>query len=67
LALPDFHLFPKMKKARQRSALPLQWRCSKWSQEMVTCPEHIFFYKGLDKLIYRYDKYLNRLGDYVEK
>jgi hypothetical protein len=35
---------------------------------MVTCPGHIFFfYEGLDKLIYRYDKYLNRLNDYVEK
>jgi hypothetical protein len=25
------------------------------------------FYRGLDKLIYSYDKCLNRLGDYVEK
>jgi hypothetical protein len=34
---------------------------------MVTCLGRIFFYEGLDKLIYRYDKYLNRLGHYVEK
>jgi hypothetical protein len=34
---------------------------------MVTCPGHIFFYEVLDKSIYRYDKCLNRLGDYVEK
>jgi hypothetical protein len=26
-----------------------------------------FFNERLDKLIYRYDKCLNRLGDYVEK
>jgi hypothetical protein len=26
-----------------------------------------FFSEGLDKLIYRHDKCLNRLGDYVEK
>jgi hypothetical protein len=30
-------------------------------------PRTHFFYEGLDKLIYRYDKCLNRLGDYVEK
>jgi hypothetical protein len=47
--------------------LPLQWRCSKWSQEMVMCLGRIFFYEGLDKLIYCYNKCLNRLGDYVEK
>jgi hypothetical protein len=33
---------PKHEKAPQKSAFPLQWRCSKWSQEMVTCPGRIF-------------------------
>jgi hypothetical protein len=33
---------------------------------MITCPGRIF-YEGLDKLIYGYDKCLNRLGDYMEK
>jgi hypothetical protein len=27
--------------------LPLQWRCSKWSQEMVTCPGRFCFMKDL--------------------
>jgi hypothetical protein len=30
-------------------------------------PRMHFFSEGLDKLIYSYDKCLNRLGDYVEK
>jgi hypothetical protein len=34
---------PKDEKAPQRSVLPHQWRCSKWSQEMVTCPGRILF------------------------
>jgi hypothetical protein len=35
---------------------------------MVTCPGRIFFFnEGLDKLIYRYGKCLNRLGDCAEK
>jgi hypothetical protein len=58
---------PKDEKAPQRSELPIQWICSKWSQEMVTCRGRIFFCERLDKLRYRYDKCLNRLGDYVEK
>jgi hypothetical protein len=28
---------------------------------------HVFFCERLDTLVYRYDKCLNRLGDYVEK
>jgi hypothetical protein len=27
----------------------------------------LFFYEGLDKLIYRYDNFLNTVGDYVEE
>jgi hypothetical protein len=58
---------PKDVKLPQKSVLPLQWRCSKCSQEMVTYPGRIFFYEGLDRLIYHYDKCLSRLGDFVEK
>lgn len=39
--------FPKDGKARQWLALLLQQRCSKWSQEMVTCPGRIFPLKNL--------------------
>jgi hypothetical protein len=38
-------------KKHLRLALPLQWRCSKWSQGTVMCPGCIFFCEGLDKLI----------------
>jgi hypothetical protein len=33
---------PKDEKTPQRSAVPLHWRCSKWSQEMVTVPGQVF-------------------------
>jgi hypothetical protein len=32
------YIASKRWKASQRPALPLNWKCSKWSQEMVTCP-----------------------------
>jgi len=35
-------------KAPQRSVLPLQLRCSKRSQDRVTCPGHICFRERLD-------------------
>jgi hypothetical protein len=41
LASSDFHLFPKIKKHLKRSALPLQWRCSKLSQKIM-CPGRSF-------------------------
>jgi hypothetical protein len=47
---------PKHEKTPQRSALPFQWRCSKWCQEMVMYPGRIFFYEGLDKLMCCYDQ-----------
>jgi histone-lysine N-methyltransferase SETMAR len=63
----DFHLvFPKMKKhlrgQRFHSNEDVQ-------NEVKKCyvPRTFFFYEGLDKLIYRFDKCLNRLGDYVGK
>jgi hypothetical protein len=41
---------PRDEKAPQRSSLPLQWRCSKWSKEMVSCPECSFSMKNLKNL-----------------
>ena len=67
LAPCDFHLFPKMKKhllnQRFECTADAQTEAKNWlrSQDVT------FFYEGLDKLIYRYDKCLNKLGDYMEK
>jgi hypothetical protein len=36
-------------------------------KKRLRAQDAFFFYEGLDKLIYSYDKFLNRLGDYVEK
>jgi hypothetical protein len=65
LAPSDFTLFPKMKKRLrgQRS------RSNEDVQNEVKngyVPRMNVFDEGLDKLIYRYDKCLNRLGDCVE-
>jgi hypothetical protein len=62
----DFHLFPKMKKHLRgqhfHSNEDVQNEVKKWLRV-----QDVFFNERLDKLIYRYDKCLNRLGDYVEK
>jgi hypothetical protein len=67
LAPSDFHLFPKMKKHLRgqcfHSNEDVQNEVKKWLHAQDT----FFFYKGLNKLIYHYDKCPNRLGDYVEK
>jgi transposase len=66
LAPSDFHLFPKMKNQprgqRFHSNEDVQNEVKKWLRA-----QDAFFYGGLEKSIYRYDKCLNRLGDYVEK
>jgi hypothetical protein len=36
-------------------------------KKLLRAQDAFFFCEGLDKLISRYDKCLNRLGDYVEK
>jgi transposase len=63
LAPLDFHLFPKMKKhlrgQRFHSSEDVQNEVKEW----LHAQDAFLFYEGLDKLIYRYDKCLNRLGD----
>jgi transposase len=63
----DFQIFPRMKKhlrgQRFHSNEDVQNEVKKW----LHAQDAFFFYEVLDKLIYRYDKCLNRLGDYVEK
>jgi phage-related protein len=48
---------------RFHSIEDVQNEVKKW----LRAQDAFFFYAGLDKLIYRYDKCLNRLGDYMEK
>jgi hypothetical protein len=54
------YVYPKDEKAPQTLEIPLQWRRSKWSQEMFTCPGPTFSY-GLDELIYCCDTCLTGL------
>ncbi|XP_035212343.1 histone-lysine N-methyltransferase SETMAR-like [Stegodyphus dumicola] len=63
----DFHLFPELK----------QWLGGKSFQNDVELKETVtthfqslagtFYEEGIAKLVHRYDKCLNRQGDYVEK
>jgi hypothetical protein len=43
------------------------WQWSSEIKKWLRAQDAFFFYEGLNKLMYRYDKCLNRLGDYVEK
>jgi hypothetical protein len=67
LAPSDFHLCLKMKKQlrgqRFHSNEDVQNEIKKW----LCAQDAFFFWEGCDRLIYCYDKCLNRLGDYVKK
>uniref|UniRef100_A0A1Y1L879 Mos1 transposase HTH domain-containing protein n=1 Tax=Photinus pyralis TaxID=7054 RepID=A0A1Y1L879_PHOPY len=67
LAPSDFHLFPKLKQAlggtRFRTGEELQDMVRTWLDEQAAD----LYEEGIIKLVPRYEKCLNRLGDYVEK
>jgi hypothetical protein len=58
LAPSDFHLFPKMKKHLTYKRFHSN-EVKKW----LHAQDAFFSYEGLKKLMYCYDKCLNRLGD----
>jgi hypothetical protein len=67
LALSDFHLFGPLKKhlvGRQFATdSEVQQTVMSWLQVLHTD----FVYAGIDALVYQWDKYLRKDGDYVEK
>lgn len=67
LAPSDFHLFAHMKRwlggQRFDTDEALQTGVQRWLQAQAAT----FYQEGIDKLVPRYDKCLNRRGDYVEK
>jgi histone-lysine N-methyltransferase SETMAR len=67
LAPCDFHLFPKMKKHLRNQRFECTADAQIEAKNWLRSQDASFFYEGLDKLIYRYDKCLNKLGEYVEK
>jgi hypothetical protein len=67
MAPSDFHLPPKMKMHLRVQSFHTIEDVQNEVKEWLHAEDAFFSYEGLDKLIYRYDKCLNRLGDYVEK
>jgi transposase len=67
LAPSYFHLFPKMKKYLRGQRFHFNEDVQNEFKKWLRAQDAFFFYEGLHKLIYRYDKCLNRLGDDMEK
>jgi hypothetical protein len=67
LAPLEFHLLPKMKKHLRGQCFHFNEDVQNEVKKWLCAQEAFFFYEGLAKLIYHYDKCLNRLRDYVEK
>jgi hypothetical protein len=67
LAPSDFHLFGPLKKhlggRRVATDCEVQQAVMSWLQALDTD----FFYAGIDALVYQWDKYFGKYGDYVEK
>jgi len=67
LAPSDFHLFPQLKKYLRGNHFQSSEDVKDAVHQWIRRQSPSFYYRGLDSLILRYDKCLNRLGDYVEK
>lgn len=67
LAPSDFHLFPELKQwlggQRFQTDVELKETVTTHFQSLAAT----FYEEGIEKLVHRYDKCLNRQGDYVEK
>jgi len=63
----DFHVIGQMKEALAKERFgnddEVKNAVSKWLAEVG----RDYFHRGIEKLVSRYDKCLNRYGDYVEK
>jgi hypothetical protein len=67
LELSDFHLFPYMKKHLRGQQFYSSEDVQNEFKKRLCTQNPPFCYEELEKLIYRCDKCLNKLGDYVEK
>ena len=63
LALYDFHMFGPMKAKRRYFTDEVQIAMQEWVSDVG----REFFNKGIEKFVSRYDKCLNKLGDFIEK
>lgn len=67
LAPSDFHLFPRMKKSLGGHHFATDNELQTSVQTWLKAQAATFYEEGIEKLIPRYEKCLNRNGDYVEK
>lgn len=67
LAPCDFHVFGPMKEALAKRRYFTNEEVQIVTQEWLSDVGRDFFNKGIEKLVSRYDKCLNKLGDFIEK
>ncbi|GBM25953.1 Histone-lysine N-methyltransferase SETMAR [Araneus ventricosus] len=67
LATSDFHLFPELKNSLGGQSFQKNEEIQSSIKAHLTSLAATFFEEGIGNLVYRYDKYLNVHGDYVEK
>lgn len=63
----DFHVFGPMKEALAKERFGNDEEVKNGVRKWLTEVGRDFFNSGIEKLVSRYDKCLNRYGDYVEK
>ncbi len=67
LAPSNFHLFLALKRALGCRWFTTDAEVQNAIEEFFKLQEQMWYYWGLEKLVYRYDKCLNKYGDYAEK
>ena len=67
LAPSDYHLFPDLKKALGGKHFSTSEEVKKFVADYFQKKDVALYAAGIEKLLYRYSKCLDREGDYVEK
>ncbi|GBO03605.1 hypothetical protein AVEN_14726-1 [Araneus ventricosus] len=67
LAASDFHLFAHMKRWLGRQIFATDNELQTSVQNCLKTPAAAFYDEGIGKLVPRYDKCMNRNGNYIEK
>ncbi len=67
LAPSDYHLFPNLKQALGGKRFESDEQVEMWVNEYFRKLDPSFYRRGIEKLVYRYDKCLNVFGNFIEK
>ncbi len=67
LAPSNYHLFPQLKKHLGGQKFNSDDEIQAEMQTFLSSQDPQFYATGIEKLVVRYEKCLNNLGDYVEK